>query len=260
MCTELTPCAEGLGCQIELLDGADREPVSGTCEPLPPVGQPCLPSFASLGLCADGGTCDSRPTGNCVPLRDVGESCGFTTCVEGAHCQIFGDVVVDVPSHMCYADRGPGEECFGVNEMCAAGTKCLCEDDACASERCTPLLQEGATCDGARELCAPPLRCHDGACTAVDTDEPPAIAAVLGLPCNRFSDYGRVLGDCPDVSNEIECLCIDATCTTSICARPSVAGEPCNGETELCRQGFVCENATCVALEFQDLEALSCTL
>lgn len=260
LCTERTPCADGLGCQIEIAEGEDEEPLSGICEPLPPVGEPCLPSFVSLGLCAEGGTCNSRPTGDCVPLGNVGDSCGFTACVDGAHCQVFGDVVDDVPSHTCYANRGPGEECFGYNEMCATGTRCLCEDDACASERCTPLLQEGEACGGPREVCAPPLRCRDGACTAVVTDEPPEIAAVLGLPCNRFGDYGRKLGDCPDVSTEIECLCVDATCAMPICARPSVAGESCDGETELCRQGFSCENARCVALELQGLEALNCTL
>jgi hypothetical protein len=247
-CTWEAKCAVGLGCEVELFEDADLEPDVGLCQPLPAIGQPCLPTFSRTGLCVDGGTCTARPTGECVPLRQVGESCGFTTCVEGAYCadyicQLKGDVGAS-----CY----PGGSTQG-EEGCFDGLACACTDATCAAGSCAPARQVGESCNDSTERCADGLQCELGVCT--DPLAPP-VPLPAASSCTRSTTFGRESSNCEE---GLECLCTTSTCEQSLCALPRNLGESCDGLDEICRQGLSCNAAQCAELVDRNLEALSCT-
>ncbi|MBN1611904.1 MAG: hypothetical protein JW940_35060 [Polyangiaceae bacterium] len=259
-CTRTTPCEEGFVCGIELAPEGEDEPTEGTCQPLPPIGEPCVPTFVSMGACAEGATCTSRPTGDCVALRQIGESCGYTQCVQGAYCNTYGSVT-DVPSHTCYADRVAGEPCFGWDEICAEGLACLCSGTDCASTICAVPRPSGESCDSVTALCAESLTCVAGTCvdpTSPDAGTEPDVS-VLGRPCTRTHAYGREPGDCNTQVEGIECLCADPKCTVSYCAQPRLEGQDCESPTALCRQGLACLAGQCVALDSLGIETESCS-
>lgn len=252
VCSPLTLCAEGLGCGIELVDDEANEPKQGTCQPLPPIGSGCLPTFVSTGLCADGGTCDSRPTGTCVALKEIGDYCGYASCVEEAFCQVNGIPDEVLPSHTCYERFSEGDSCYLENEdyLCKDHLGCRCAEPGCAPT-CVHLGQAGEPCAGPED-CEVPI-CADGTC--VDTDD--ANDGSIGSFCARTSDLGRVDGTCI-VAGGVECLCTDASCGAARCARPREEGETCNAITDLCRRGFACSDGRCIATGNQDLRARVC--
>jgi hypothetical protein len=253
----LTPCQDGLVCGIELFADEDDEPDQGVCEPLAPIGEPCVPTFGRAGRCVEGGTCDSRPSGDCVPLREVGESRGYTQCVDGAYCQIYS-AITDVESHMCYVDRQRGEPCFGQDVICAEGLECLCPGEDCVEEICEVAREYGEPCDGVTELCSGSIECSDGICGgrgALIPDGPPP---AVGEPCVRTLSFGRISGNCSEDDLTIECLCTDIDCAEAYCGIGRIVGESCNNRTELCRYGYACENDVCVPLDSLDLDGRVC--
>lgn len=164
-------CAEGLGCEITLVENEWDEPSVGTCQPLREIGQPCLPSFGSVGLCVPSGTCDSRPTGTCVALRAVGQSCGYPQCDASAYCDYDA-----VPSYECAARLGAGEPCkryapHGREDGgCSVPLECLCPDYDCDRAVCAEPREEGESCDGTTRVCVQGFTCRGGACAQSPTD------------------------------------------------------------------------------------------
>lgn len=220
-CTRASKCSATLGCEIELVPESMPEPTSGICRPLPAIGEPCLPTFGRVGACAPGGTCNSRPTGTCVPLVQIGGSCGFTSCVEGAYCNIYG--YEHVRSHVCHALGQVGDPCDGTSEDhgkagCAKALDCRCDDADCATASCQPSPHGEDSCP-------------------------------------RFTAFGREYETCPAGD---ECLCTDTTCESARCGVPRDFGESCDGAEFVCRQGLACVAGRCAEAE-RDLEALSCS-
>lgn len=220
-CTPASRCETGLGCQIAIVPEPMPEPTQGTCQPLPAIGQPCLPNFGYIGLCAAGGTCDGRPTGKCVPLVEIGGSCGYTSCVEGAYCSVLA--YDHVPkSHTCYALGKVGEACDWSSPDrgkagCADGLLCRCSDALCEKSTCQP--------------------------SPHGTDS-----------CARSTIFGRETSTCPMGE---ECLCVDAECMAPRCAKPRNFGESCDGADTICRQGLACVGNRCTEFA-RDLEAPHC--
>ena len=254
-CTLDARCADGLGCQIEIIPEPDPEPAMGSCEPLPPIGQPCLPTYQHSGLCAEGGTCNSRPTGDCVPLVEIGQMCGYTACVPGAYCQVLG--YSTPPPYYCYALGAEGDPCphegFDLgNATCMDGLNCLCRTPGCTTGACTKQEGLGNACNDTDQLCAPNLACQNGVC--IDPD-PSDGTLVAGDPCARSTDYGREPFSC---ISGLECMCPDVACTAPICATPKDTGENCDAKLELCRQGLACTSGKCAELTDRGIEAQSC--
>lgn len=254
VCDLFDRCAAGLGCQIALVAQPDPEPATGTCEALPPAGQPCLPSFGHRGLCADGASCDASPTGMCVPLAAVGEPCGYNRCVPDAYCQVMG--YESLPSQVCTPLSQAGEPCpsegrDGGNTACAGDLWCVCPTPGCETGICSIRRNAGDACS-ASEPCPYGLACLSNVC--VDPDTEPATRAA-GMPCHRNTAYGRETHDCLE---GLECLCPDAACAQPICATAREAGETCGSETELCRRGLACSQGTCREVTSRDLEAAAC--
>ncbi len=254
-CGPTSHCAAGLACQIELVSLLEDEPTMGTCQPLPAIGQPCLPTFTRLGLCAEGGTCTGRPSGDCVALRQVGESCGFTACVDGAYCSSYE--YDHVEPYICHARGQEGSACDydsrdGGAAGCAAGLACLCGEASCNLGVCGVGRQVGESCNGTTELCTVGLVCDAALCV-----DPSAITGVAaGSHCLRSTAYGRESDQCAD---GLECLCTSATCEMTLCATPRLLGESCNNTVEVCRQGLSCDAGLCANASARDLEAESCT-
>lgn len=86
----------------------------------------------------------------------------------------------------------------------------------------------------------------------------PTSPPALGEPCMRSVRLGRIDGDCVLDVEGVECLCTDPECSASYCALPSLEAESCNGQTEVCRAGYTCENEICVEQGSQGLEQKSC--
>lgn len=248
-CSPLTVCAEGLGCGIELVDDEANEPKQGTCQPLPPIGSGCLPTFISLGLCAEGGTCDSRPTGTCVAHKEIGDYCGYASCVEEAFCQVIGIPDEILPSHTCYERFSEGDPCYieGDDYLCKDDLGCRCREPGC-EPTCVHLGQPGKACATPNDCES--LVCIDGSCVEAGDGS-------IGSLCSRTSDFGRIDGTC-QTGGDVECLCTDASCWIARCAHPREEGETCNTTTELCRRGFTCTDGRCVATGNQGLTARVC--
>jgi hypothetical protein len=254
-CTADSRCTAGLGCQIEVIPEPNPEPATGTCQPLPPIGQPCLATYGHIGLCADGGTCNLRPTGDCVPLVEIGGMCGYTACVPGAYCQIFG--YSTPPANYCYALGNEGDPCphesFDLgNSACAQGLNCLCSTPGCTTGACTKEKGVGDPCNDTDQPCPSNLTCQNGAC--IDAD---ASVGTLGAgyPCVRSSDYGRESYSCV---RGLECMCPDVACSAPVCATPKETGETCDAELEICRQGLTCTAGKCTEVTDRGIEAQSC--
>jgi hypothetical protein len=218
-CTSRTTCAAGLGCEIELVSPGANEPQEGVCQPLPAIGDPCLPTFGSVGSCVAGGTCDGRPTGKCVPLVEVGGACGFTFCVDGAYCQVQG---YDFPeSHICYERGRAGADC-DLDSLDHGAASCA-EDFRC--------------------VCANPPCDQHGSCQ-------PAPGA-----CGRSTAFGRDRASC---ATKLECLCTTADCTEPLCAEPRNLGQSCDEQKQICRQGLTCSAGACADLTTRNLAAQVC--
>ena len=222
-CSSRTKCAAGLGCQIELVSPGVNEPGEGVCQPLPPIGDPCLPTFGSVGACVSGGTCDGRPTGKCVPLVEVGGTCGFTRCVDGAYCQVEG---YDFPPpYICYERGGAGADC----------------------DLDSPDHGAAACADGFLCVCANPPCDQHGACQAA----PGA--------CARITAFGRDQTSCgKNLATNLECLCTTPECTDALCAEPRTLGQSCDGKKQICRQGLTCNGGVCAELTTRNLAAQVC--
>jgi hypothetical protein len=246
-------------CGIELVEAEASEPQVGTCQLLAPIGQPCIPTFSRLGRCEEGGTCNSRPSGECIPLREIGESCGYSQCVDGAYCQAYS-IIDDEPSHTCYASRVEGRRCYDIDYICEEGLLCLCPAEDCdlaLESTCARPAQLGGACDE-RMRCAAGLNCANAVCESPPEPPQPVLPAAFGEQCERTVRFGRIDGNCETDVEGAECLCADAQCAQAYCALPSLGAESCNGQTEICRAGFVCENEICVELASQQIEMQSC--
>jgi hypothetical protein len=254
-CTRDTKCAAGLACQTEIVQGDANQPTMGTCQALPAIGQPCLPTFGQVGLCVDGGTCNSRPTGMCVPLVEVGQTCGYTACVKGAFCQIWG--YDNLPPDICYLRGKVGAECdFSSPDhgaaSCADGLDCICAQPPCDLGTCQATRAAGESCNDTTQICGANLRCEAGVCLGSGSASEVLPA---GSPCTRDSAFGRQTSPC--LSN-LECLCANADCTQGLCAEPRNLGESCDAATRICRQGLTCNAGLCADAPPRDLERLSC--
>ena len=218
-CTSRTTCAEGLACEVAIVSGMESEPVEGVCQPLPAIGEPCLPTFGSVGACVQGGTCDGRPTGKCVPLVEVGGACGFTRCVDGAYCQVLD---YDFPpSHICYERGRTGADCDIDSSdhgaaSCADGFRCVCTN--------------------------PPCDQH-GSCQ-------PAPGA-----CGRSTAFGRDNSNC---AKNLECLCTTEDCAEAVCGEPRNLEQSCDQKMQICRQGLRCNNGVCEDLTTRNLATQVC--
>ena len=189
-----------------------------------------------------------------VGTRGIGEGCAnylecadwdSTTCViaEGSDC---GD---------CAALPGAGEPC---TNACVDGFGCVFVTDAYV---CTQLLDEGATCDPANDLCAAGLACDEGSTVCA------APVYELGGPCEFYCGYmtglacvdavcvARTVVDIGAECDEAAQYCRDQASTTTcidedgdgtgICSPRAVLGESCTnsdcaGETT-CNDAGVCE-------------------
>lgn len=255
-CDYSSACVAGLACQIEIIPEPEPEPDQGTCRPLPAIGQPCLPTFGHSGLCVDGGTCSSRPTGMCVPLVEVGQSCGFTRCVPGAYCQVEG--YASLPSHLCYARGNEGDACpheggdLGT-AACADGLDCLCAAPDCLMGVCSQARAAGQSCNATTEQCKNGLLCTTGVCVDPNMS---AGSVPAGADCRRTTAFGRESGGCME---GLDCLCTDPQCTQSLCASPRLAGETCDAQRQICRQGLTCAQGLCTELSSRDFESQSCS-
>jgi hypothetical protein len=219
-CTSSTTCGAGLGCQIELVLPSADEPQAGVCQPLPAIGDPCLPTFGRNGSCVAGGTCDGRPTGKCVPLVEVGATCGYTRCVDGAYCQVQG---YDFPpSHICYERGQTGADC-----------------DIDSPDQGTAACAEGFRC-----TCVNPPCDQHGSC------QPAAAGA-----CGRPTAFGRDPYPC---AKGQECLCTTDDCTASLCGEPRNLGQSCDQQKQICRQGLTCTAGVCAELTSRHLAAQVC--
>lgn len=169
ICTWVGECMPGLGC---LAPGENTD--EGTCVALPGDGQPCVETFGSAGVCAEGLTCNSRPGGTCIPLRQLGEECGFSECVPEAYCNVLADSEVFGVSHTCMAPRQAGDPCprnypFGIQTSpCATGLECLYTSDARTESFCATPADVGETCDGHTVICRPGAGCSSGVCVPLD--------------------------------------------------------------------------------------------
>jgi hypothetical protein len=257
-CSRETKCQAGLGCQIAPVSNTEDEQPEGICYPLPAIGQPCLPTFGVTGLCETGGTCTNRPTGNCVPLVEVGGACGFTHCVAGAYCNVLG-YDNNLPTHICYERGKAGAFCdYDSSDRgaaaCAEGFDCVCADATCSAGACTAVRRLGESCgDGQR--CLTGLACLVGVCAEPADPNSPQGQLPPGMPCLRSTAFGRESSNCVE---GLDCLCADAACTHALCALPRVLGESCDGQAQICRQGFTCTAGRCAELTTRDLEDASC--
>jgi hypothetical protein len=255
-CSEFTKCEDGLVCEIELVPDDEDEPDVGTCQLKGTIGGPCTPTFVATGACEEGGTCDGRPTGQCFPLVEVGGSCGYKQCVEGAFCQVLG--IDEIESYLCYERFDEGEQCYieDYDFVCKDGLECNCPTPGCQEPVCVAVGQPGDACDQANP-CAAGLTCRAGACQGIAYD-PNAEPAALGEPCARGWDFGRVAGNCYTDDPSVECLCVDSVCSTSYCAAPvDIAGQ-CDSSTSICRQGLRCDSGSCVPVDSQGILADAC--
>jgi len=253
-CTRDTKCAAGLACQTAIAQDDAHQPMDGTCQVVPAIGQPCLPTFGQIGLCVDGGTCNGRPTGTCVPLVEVGQTCGFTFCVKGAYCQIFG--YDNLPADICYLRGQVGAECdFSSSDhgaaSCADGLDCICAAPPCDLGTCQLTRAAGQSCNDRSEVCGKNLECDAGVCSASGST---GQVLPAGTHCVRSTAFGRQVSPCLP---NLECLCTAADCAQAICAQPRALGESCDAQAQLCRQGLRCNAGAC-AESPRDLERLSC--
>jgi len=167
-CTQLIHCMPGLGCEAP---GEGTE--QGTCVTLPPIDQPCVETFSSVGLCEDGASCNGRPGGTCIPLGQIGEPCGFSSCVPGAYCNVVGDDFGQ--SHTCLAPRQAGDPCPReggfefASSICAAGLACLWTSDGRTAAFCATPRDVGEPCNDQTELCLAGARCSEGTCVPVES-------------------------------------------------------------------------------------------
>jgi len=168
-CTWFASCMPGLGC---LAPGEETE--EGTCVALPGAGQPCVETFGSAGLCEEGATCDGRPGGTCIPLRQLNEECGFSSCVPELYCNVLADSEVFGVSHTCLAPRQAGDPCprdypFGIQTSpCAPGLECLYTSDARTEAFCATPHDLGESCDGHLVMCRPGTQCSRGTCVPIE--------------------------------------------------------------------------------------------
>jgi len=255
-CSRETKCQAGLGCQIPPVSNTVDEQPEGVCNPLPAIGQPCLPTFDVVGICVEGGTCTGRPTGDCVPLVEVGKACGYTQCVAGAYCNVYG-YDNNLPTHTCYERGKAGAFCDydssdQGNAACAEGFNCLCADEACAAGACTEARQLGESCSNTQQ-CLTGLACLADVCAKASGAGSGSLPP--GTPCMRSTAFGRELYLCLE---GLECLCPDAACTEPRCATPRLLGESCDGNAQICRQGLTCTAGECAELTDRHLEDLSC--
>lgn len=257
-CTATTVCAMGLDCQIELVAADADEPKMGTCQALPKIGTACLPTFGHLGACEAGGTCNNRPTGDCVPLVEIGQACGYTQCVAGAYCNVLG-YDNGLPTHTCYARGDVGASCDYQSSdhgqaACAEGLDCGCADASCQSGTCVKPGTQGQSC-GPTAPCARGYTCAAGACQVAPNATPNPGTTAAGGACMRQSKLGREFSVC---QTGLDCLCPDAACAAPLCATPRTTGESCDSTTQICRQGLICVEGKCAEDSSRDLESLSC--
>jgi hypothetical protein len=122
-------CEEGLSCVVDSLTP------TFTCKPMPasggdcgigfpencPNGEYCAISAAELAL----GVFE----GNCQPLPQVGEACAARPIPSQPACEAYARC--DEPTGMCLGIRGLGESCSS-NALCYSGN---CENGGCAPVR-----------------------------------------------------------------------------------------------------------------------------
>jgi hypothetical protein len=193
-----------------------------------------------------------------VPLVEVGQACGFTQCVAGAYCNVYG-YDNNLPSHTCYERGKAGAFCdYDSSDhgqaSCAEGFDCLCTDATCVAGACTEVRQLGESCS-ATQQCLTGLTCLAGSCAEASGPNSPEGSVPSGMRCMRSTAFGRESYSCLE---GLDCLCPDAACTQPLCALPRVLGESCDGQAQICRQGFTCTAGLCAEATDRNLEGLSC--
>jgi hypothetical protein len=175
-------CGEGLQC---IFDG-DTPWASGTCEPIPGPGDPCVMSESPCPyeLWCDDGVCSDQYGG-------VGDSCATTPCdVAQGYC------VMDV----CVEPLPLGEPCLSWWQ---------CASTACVADQCTPLPDTvGAPCH--HELwCGGGLECDDVLRTCREPFTTYVCNWARWCPTDRLyndvCDEGDGPDQCPEGSDAADC-------------------------------------------------------
>lgn len=141
-------CIQSIECQFGLDCGTD-----GTCEALPPPGQPCD------GACRDEGTTCSPTSQTCVPVARAGEPCEMSS-----DCSVY---------YVCDATRhcGPG---LVLGDPCTVGARCAAPGAFCDA----PEGESQGICALPKQLgtpCASDASCESRTCdrsTALCVVEP----------------------------------------------------------------------------------------
>jgi len=197
-----------------------RDIVVGAVEP----DQPCMISEECVGefsICAFDPSCtDACCPGECRffpgPFA-AGEPCeSEQECERGTYCR-FQPGADEVASCTPLPDEGESCEIFnyGADDLCAKGT--FCNDDLLCEEH----RKEGAACDS-DDQCEPTSKCDD-VCVA---------RVKKGKPCESVDD----------------CLHGDNICHEGECMEPLGLGDECGEWTRRCANYAVCEGNTCTEL------------
>lgn len=122
-------CEEGLSCVLESLL------LTFTCKSIPASGGECgigFPEHCPAGEYCPLGDADFQNddfVSNCVPLPQVGEACAVRPVASQPACEAYARC--DTPTGMCLGLRGLGESCSS-NDLCYSGN---CENGGCAPLR-----------------------------------------------------------------------------------------------------------------------------
>lgn len=185
---------------------------------------PCLQSEECAGedpVCGFSPTCtDACCVGACrdraANLPAAGEPC-TNRCQEGNFCAF--DLNTGLPT-VCTPLRAVGESCVDSSEACAAGLRCIFEDEGQAF--CRERLGSGQACSGSWE-CAEGLTCYGAA----------------GGVCRTLPGEG----DACDLNTYPACARVDNHCRDSRCERLP-------GPGEACAAGYCVPYSECVYKEF----------
>ncbi|HWA73552.1 MAG TPA: hypothetical protein VG937_14500 [Polyangiaceae bacterium] len=158
--TSFVPCADGLWCDGDTLNGASM----GTCRARLADGAACDDDD---DLCVDGDSCFDRTS--CKPLqvgRQPGDTCDTAT---GSFCDPFARLSCVAGKCQVMGDGKSGSACVSIdiNALldCEPDLRCARSDTGAT---CAPFLTAGATCEGDSE-CASGT-CAGGTCAAAYCD------------------------------------------------------------------------------------------
>jgi len=242
--------ALGSPCSFEGVMCADGDGLcfSGSCKPLPDLGEGCE------SLCKRGAVCLE---GVCKQIEGEGGSCSKDiecemglVCING-RCEQVPDKGTDCETN---DDCGYGEICN--NKRCEPGpSSCSFAPDTCGNRttclynverRCVPKGGVGAPCEGA-EQCEVGLVCSEGFCAEAPKEGEPCkdgIYCAIGLACDLHTatcaplpDYGEpcALGPFgPFVCKE------GLACKNGVCVEPPGLGLECASDA-VCAEGLVCD-------------------